>query len=68
VHLPFESTFVVQSDDRTDVNSLGRALSELCPDEELMLTGISHDWAFCNSGMSRMFVASDAEFAQFRAF
>jgi len=68
VHLPFEATFVVQSGDRTDVQTLGRALSELCPDEELMLTGVSHDWAFCNSGMSRMFVASDAELAQFRAF
>ena len=36
VSLPFESTFVVQSDDRTDVQTLGRALGELCPDEELM--------------------------------
>jgi hypothetical protein len=68
VHLPFESTFVIQSADRTDVQTLGRALGELCPDEELMLTGISHDWSFCNSGMSRMFVAGDAEYAQFRAF
>ena len=68
VHLPFESTFVIQSDDRTDVQTLGRALGELCPDDELMVTGISHDWSFCNSGMSRMFVAGDAEYAQVRAF
>ena len=68
VHLPFESTFVIQSDDRTDVNTLGRALGELCPDDSLMVTGVSHDWAFCNSGMSRMFVATEAEIAQFRAF
>jgi hypothetical protein len=68
VHLPFESTFVLQSGDRTDVQTLGRALAELCPDESLMLTGISHDWAFCNSGMSRMFVAGEAELAQFRSF
>ncbi len=68
VHLPFESTFVLQSDDRTDVQTLGRALGELCPDDSLMVTGISHDWAFCNSGMSRMFVAGEAEVAQFKAF
>lgn len=54
VDLPFESTFVLQSADRTDVRTLGLALSELCPDDSLMITGISHDWAFCNSGVSRM--------------
>ncbi len=68
VELPFESTFVIQSDDRTDVRTLGSALGELCPDESLMVTGISHDWAYCNFGISRMFVASDAEIAQFKAF
>jgi len=68
VHLPFESTFVIHSGDHTDVQTLGRALGELCPDESLMITGISHDWAFCNSGRSRMFVAGEAEVAQFRAF
>src|SRR3954470_1089699 len=57
VSLPFESTFVVQSDDRTDVRTLGRALGELCPDEGLMVTGISHDWAYCEAGVSRMCVA-----------
>ena len=61
VELPFESTFVVRSDDATDVKTLGRALGELCPDESLMVTGISHDWAFCNSGASRMHVADDGE-------
>lgn len=68
VDLPFESMFVIQSDDRTDVRTLGAALGELCPDESLMVTGISHDWAYCNSGASRMFVAGDAVEAQFRAF
>jgi len=58
--LPFESTFLVRSDDRTDVQTLGRALGELCPDDSLMVTGISHDWAFCDSGVSRMYVAADA--------
>ncbi len=68
IPLPFESTFVVQSEDRTDVRTLGLALGELCPDESLMVTGISHDWAYCNSGVSRMFVADALEEAQFRAF
>jgi hypothetical protein len=68
VELPFESTFVIQSDDCTDVRTLGLALGELCPDESLMITGISHDWAFSSGGTSRMFVAADAEEAQFRQF
>jgi hypothetical protein len=61
VELPFESTFVVRSEDSTDVRTLGLALGELCPDESLMVTGVSHDWAFCNSGVSRMHVADDGE-------
>jgi hypothetical protein len=60
VDLPFESTFVVRSDDRTDVQTLGLALGELCPDDSLMVTGISHDWAYCDSGVSRMHVAVDS--------
>jgi hypothetical protein len=68
IPLPFESTFVVQSEDRTDVRTLGLALGELCPDESLMVTGISHDWAYCNSGVSRMFVGDALEEAQFRSF
>ncbi len=68
VELPFESTFVIQSDDRTDVHTLGAALGELCPDESLMVTGVSHDWAYCNSGVSRMFVGAETSVEQFRAF
>ncbi|HEX7807089.1 MAG TPA: hypothetical protein VF608_00100 [Thermoanaerobaculia bacterium] len=68
VELPFESTFVIQSDDRTDVRTLGSALNELCPDESLMVTGISHDWAYCRSGVSRMFVASEEEDVLFKPF
>ena len=69
VDLPFESTFVVRSDDRTDVNTLGRALSELCPDESLMVLGINHDWAYCDSGVSRMYVpALDRNEFAFRSF
>ncbi|MCU1349703.1 MAG: hypothetical protein JWO56_2733 [Acidobacteria bacterium] len=66
--LPFESTFVVQSDDRTDVRTLGEALGELCPDDSLMVVGISHDWAYCNSGVSRMHVADDSAELLFRTF
>ena len=68
VDIPFESTFVVQSNDRTDVHTLGRALGELCPDDELMVTGISHDWAYCESGVSRMFVAEKMRELEFRQF
>ena len=56
------------SDDRTDVQTLGAALGELCPDESLMVTGISHDWAYSNSGDSRMHVATDAELTLFKSF
>ena len=68
VDLPFESTFVIRSDDRTDVKTLGAALSELCPDESIMVTGISHDWAYCNSGVSRMHVADRVATPLFRTF
>jgi len=68
VDLPFESTFVIMSEDRTDVHTLGAALGELCPDESLMVTGVSHDWAYCNSGDSRMHVATDAELTLFKSF
>lgn len=68
VELPFESTFMVQSADRTDVKTLGLALGELCPDEALMVTGVSHDWAYCEAGVSRMCVAAAADSLQFREF
>jgi hypothetical protein len=66
--LPFESTFVIQSDDRTELQTLGEALGELCPDDSLMVIGISHDWAYCNSGISRMHVADDSMEMLFRTF
>lgn len=69
VDLPFESTFVVRSDDRTDVQTLGLALGELSPDDSLMVVGINHDWAFCNSGVSQMHLPDVAvDVAQFRRF
>jgi hypothetical protein len=68
VELPFESTFVVRSPDRTEVQTLGRALGELCPDDSLMVTGVSHDWAYCDAGISRMHVAAAADAMVFREF
>lgn len=68
VELPFESTFVIRSNDRSDVQTLGRALGELCPDDSLMVTGISHDWAYSDGGTSRMFVASPSESVLLRPF
>ena len=68
VELPFESTFVIRSDDRTDVQTLGLALGELCPDDALMVTGVNHDWAYSDAGVNRMFVADAAEFLLLRPF
>ena len=68
VELPFESTFIVLSNDRTEVVTLGRALGELCPDDSLMVIGVNHDWAYCNSGVSRMHVPDTAQQVQFRSF
>jgi hypothetical protein len=68
VDLPFESTFVIRSEDRTDVQTLGRALGELCPDDSLMVTGISHDWAYSDAGVSRMFVADESAVVLLRPF
>jgi hypothetical protein len=68
IPLPFESMFVIQTDDRTDVQTLGLALGELCPDDSLMVTGISHDWAFCDAGVSQMFVGAESEESHFKAF
>jgi len=59
VDLPFETTFVVRSSDNTDVETLGSALGELCPDDSLMVIGMSHDFAFFNAGESRMFLPPD---------
>jgi len=68
VELPFEATFVVRSDDQTDVHTLGLALGELCPDDSLMVLGVSHDWAYSDAGVSRMHVATAPVALQFRTF
>jgi hypothetical protein len=33
-----------------------------------MVTGISHDWAYCNAGVSQMFVGDAFEEAVFKTF
>ena len=68
VELPFESTFVIRSNDHSDVQSLGRALGELCPDDSLMVTGISHDWAYSDGTGSHMFVADATDVLLLRPF
>jgi hypothetical protein len=60
LELPFESTFVVDSDDRTDVRSLGQALAQLCPDESLMAVGISAAFAWCTGAVSRPWAGPSA--------
>jgi hypothetical protein len=70
IDLPFESTFVVRSSDRSDVQSIGEHLGQLCPDDALMVIGISHDFAYTSAGESRMFVGAEpaARRWQFRTF
>ena len=68
IDLPFESTFIVQTEDCTDVQTLGLALGELCPDDALMVVGVSHDWAYCDAGISQMYVGDPAKDLQFRTF
>lgn len=68
VDLPFESTFVIRSDDQTDVQTLGLALGELCPDDSLMVTGINHDWAYSDGGVNRMYVADTTDAMVLRPF
>ncbi|MGA7614698.1 MAG: hypothetical protein WBX15_05890 [Thermoanaerobaculia bacterium] len=49
--LPFESTFIVETDDPTDTRTLGEALVQLCPDEALMVTGIRRDLAYSTAAL-----------------
>lgn len=58
LELPFESTFVVDSDDFTDVLTIGDALAQLCPDDSLMVTGISRDLAYCGGIATGRFAGS----------
>ena len=45
------------------------ALGELCPDDGLFVTGISHDWAYCDGTTSKMYVAEqEPKSIQFRTF
>lgn len=67
LELPFESTFVLDSDDRSDARSLGRALAELCPDDSLMVAGIGADFAWCTGAVARPW-AGPAAVSRVRAF
>jgi hypothetical protein len=57
--LPFDTTFVIECS-QDDVQAVGDALGELCPDDSLMVIGISHDFAFSSGPLRRMFVAAEA--------
>jgi hypothetical protein len=47
--LPFESTFVLRPHREVEIRAIGEALTELCPDDSLMVTGVSADAAWCVS-------------------
>lgn len=47
LELPFESTFLIDSQDRTDVRGLGEALAQLSPDESIMVVGVGDEFAWC---------------------
>ena len=56
--LPFESTFVIQTEDKTDARLLGEGLGELCPDDSLMVMGVGSDFAWCSAVERRTFASS----------
>ena len=49
LELPFDSTFLVDSDDRTDVRTLGEALAQLSPDDSIMVVGVGEEFAWCTA-------------------
>jgi hypothetical protein len=49
LELPFEATFLIDSDDHTDVRTLGEALAQLSPDESIMVVGVGEEFAWCTS-------------------
>ncbi|MFN2441181.1 MAG: hypothetical protein ABR517_00710 [Thermoanaerobaculia bacterium] len=54
LELPFESTFLIDSDDHTDVRTLGEALAQLSPDESIMVVGVGDDFAWCTAGSAAL--------------
>jgi hypothetical protein len=60
LELPFDTAFVVECSQDDDVQAVGDALGELCPDDSLMVIGISRDFAFSSGPLRRMFVAAEA--------
>ncbi len=49
LELPFESTFLIDSDDRTDAGTLGEALAQLSPDDSIMVAGVGEEFAWCTA-------------------
>ncbi|HEY0787837.1 MAG TPA: hypothetical protein VGE86_04275 [Thermoanaerobaculia bacterium] len=60
LELPFESTFLIDSDDRTDVKTLGEALAQLSPDESIMVVGVGEEFAWCTAGAVALDAAATA--------
>lgn len=52
LELPFDATFVIEPDEALDAQSVGEALTQLCPDEALMVTGIGSGFAWCTGMQS----------------
>lgn len=67
LELPFRSTFLLDSDDRTDVATLGEGLLQLCPDESLMVVGVGADFAWCTSGADAVFAADQLDVPRVRS-
>lgn len=61
MNLPFEATFVVDTRNRLDVQMIGEVLSELCPDESLMVVGISRDFAYSGPMVTSLFAEEESK-------
>jgi hypothetical protein len=67
LELPFESTFVIDSEDRTDVRTLGEALAQLSPDDSIMVAGIGEEFAWFTAEASCV-AATAAPVSRVRTF
>jgi len=65
----FDATHVIRADTEQDVRMIGEALSEFCPGESLMVTGLNYDFATWRLGAGRMMMPSDStSVTAFRSF
>lgn len=67
LELPFEATFLIDSEDRTDVRTLGEALAQLSPDESIMVVGVGEEFAWF-TGESMALDASTGAVARVKTF